>query len=74
MQKEKEAEALLQEKKEEAEKEATAILVKTKTQAERSKMDADRYCDELTTRLEAFYNDHKGLQELLDATGGIKRV
>ena len=69
-----EQEALLQAKKEEAEKEATSILVKAKTQADRSKLEADRYWEELTTRLEAFYNEHKGLQELLSATGGIKKL
>ena len=63
----------LKAKREEAEKEAAAIVLKAKVQADKSRQEAERYWDNLSIRLEAFYREHKGLQELLNSTGGIRK-
>lgn len=68
-----EQQVFLKAKREEAEKEAAAIVLKAKVQADKSRQEAERYWDNLSIRLEAFYREHKGLQELLNSTGGIRK-
>lgn len=58
---EKEAFNILQVAREEAE----LMLAQAKEKSEHSKAEADRYWNELSSRLMALYNEHKGLRELV---------
>lgn len=48
-----------------AREEASLILQQAKEKSELSKAEADRYWQELSSRLTALYNEHKGLRELV---------
>lgn len=54
----------------EAEEQAADIRMQARLQAEKSKSEADAYWQSLAARLEAFYREHQGLKEMLEAVGG----
>lgn len=52
---------------EEARKKATEILAGAQAEAEAKREEAEGYWNEVRSRLDTFYNEHKGLQDLLSA-------
>lgn len=67
-------EAVLKARRAEVEQKAMELMRKARIEADRSKAEADRYWQELSRKLEIFYNEHKGLRELMavlmDRTNG----
>lgn len=45
--------------------EANSMLAQAKIQCDMRKLEADKYWNDLSTRLTALYNEHKGLRELV---------
>ena len=58
-------EVIAKAKEEEAQKKANEMIALAEVQAARIKREADDYWNQVSKRLEAFYNEHSGLRELL---------
>lgn len=54
-------------RREEAEQQAADIVEQARMQADKSRAEADRYWEDLSRRLEDFYNAHRGLREMLSS-------
>ena len=63
--KREEAEAEAKAIREQAKQEAAAIIEAAQQESDTIHREADDYWKDVTTRLERFYDDHKGLRELL---------
>lgn len=62
---------------EEAQKRSTALEAETKVKCaemvEKAKAESQRYWDEVSKKLEQFYNEHVGLKELLSIISNIQK-
>lgn len=69
-----EQEAAVKSKMAQAEADAADIVKQARQASEERKQAADEYWQSLSVRLEAFYREHQGLKEMLEAVGGSKPI
>ena len=62
-----EAERKAGERLDEAEKAANALAAKAQVSAARSKLDADKYWNDLSAKLEALYNQKQGIRDMAES-------